>query len=468
MKIYCKTLLQGEHWRSDAVLSITQDGVIAAIGQGSPQSADIVLQGLVVPGMPNAHSHSFQRLIAGLTGPHGHQRDSFWSWREAMYRTANRISPEQFGAVAQWVFVEMLKAGFTSCAEFHYLHHQPGGEAYANPAEMSMRVIEAASVSGIGLTLLPVLYCSAGFGQDRVSEEQKRFASKPEQYLRLLELCRDVIENRSLVELGMAPHSLRAVPAAILHEVLRSWPDRRCPVHIHVAEQVKEVEDALAWNGRRPVEQLFDIAPVDRRWCLIHATHLSDDEVARIARSGATVGLCPMTEANLGDGIFRATDYLAEGGSFGIGSDSNITTFAAQELQQLEYSQRLRDRQRNVLASDAFPNVAANLWTRAMQGGARAAGRPEQGLAPGGMASFVELVSPEPEALAAVAPEAALDFHVFAGRGFHVGDVVVRGRRTVQAGHHPLEDRIHADYAAAMARISERLAARDADGRMGG
>lgn len=269
--------------------------------------------------------------------------------------------------------------------------------------------------------------------------------------------------------LGIAPHSLRAATPDEVARLMALRDDLLpgCPVHIHVAEQMKEVEDALAYNGRRPVEQLFDMAPVDNRWCLIHATHLSDDEVKRIANSGATVGLCPMTEANLGDGIFRATDYLAQGGVFGIGSDSNIATFAAQELQQLEYSQRLRDMQRNVLAGAVQPHVAANLWSRAAQGGARAAGRPEQGIAVGGMASFVTLTSPEPAAMGPVADTAALDFHMFAGRGFHAGDVVVRGRHVVQGGHHTQEEAILADYAAAMGRVSERLAARNSDGRMG-
>ena len=199
LKIYCKTLLQGDQWRNDVVLTLTTDGVIAGIKQGSSHSADKCINGIVVPGMPNAHSHSFQRLIAGLTGSSGNHADSFWSWREAMYHMANRISPDQLGAVAQWVFVEMLRAGFTSCAEFHYLHHQANGAEYANPAEMSMRLIEAASVSGIAMTLLPVLYCSSGFGKSAVSKEQRRFANSPGQYLRLLENCKEVLSGNSLI-----------------------------------------------------------------------------------------------------------------------------------------------------------------------------------------------------------------------------------------------------------------------------
>ena len=206
LKIYCKTLLQGDQWRNDVVLTLTTDGVIAGIKQGSSHSADKCINGIVVPGMPNAHSHSFQRLIAGLTGSSGNHADSFWSWREAMYHMANRISPDQLGAVAQWVFVEMLRAGFTSCAEFQYLHHQANGAEYANPAEMSMRLIEAASVSGIAMTLLPVLYCSSGFGKSAVSKEQRRFANSPGQYLRLLENCKEVLSGNSLINyVGRSP-----------------------------------------------------------------------------------------------------------------------------------------------------------------------------------------------------------------------------------------------------------------------
>lgn len=448
MKIYCKTLLQGEHWRTDAVLSVTDDGVIGAIGQGSPRSADIVLQGVVVPGMPNAHSHSFQRLIAGLTGPQGHQRDSFWSWREAMYRTANRISPVQFGAVAQWVFVEMLRAGFTSCAEFHYLHHQPGGQAYANPAEMSERVIEAATVSGIGLTLLPVLYCSAGFGQDRVSEEQKRFANSPEQYLRLLEICRSAIGNGTLVELGMAPHSLRAVPVAVLHEVLQSWQDPRCPVHIHVAEQPAEIEACLAHLGARPVEFLLGQFAVDRRWCLVHATHMTPDEAQAAAKSEATAGLCPTTEADLGDGVFRTAEWLRAGGSFAVGSDSNVRVSVDEELRLLEYNERLRSGQRNVL-TDGTMSCGRFLYQHAAKAGGVALGQAVGRLETGFRADLVELDAGH-ELLAGRSPDAALDSWIFAGGNSMLNSVWVAGRRMVAKGRHEAEPGCRTAFAKVM------------------
>lgn len=437
MKIYCRTLLQGDHWHHDAVLNVAQDGVIDTLENGSPQTADITLEGVVVPGMPNAHSHTFQRLIAGLTGPQGGDTDSFWSWREAMYRTANRVSPEQYGAVAQWVFIEMLKAGYTSCAEFHYLHHQPGGAVYADPAEMSMQVIAAAAGSGIALTLLPVLYCSSGFGKSTVSAEQQRFANTPGQFLRLLESCQQEVAQNPLLQLGMAPHSLRAVPAAILHEVLQSWPDRRCPVHIHIAEQPAEVEACQRHLGARPVEFLLAQFPVDGRWCLVHATHMSPGELQLAAKSKATAGLCPTTEADLGDGVFRTAEWLGAGGSFAIGSDSNVRISVAEELRLLEYNERLRSGQRNVLTT-AGTGCGRFLYQHAAKSGATALGQAVGQLEPGCRADLLELDGNH-ELLAGRKPDAVLDSWIFAGDNSMLNSVWVAGRRLVDRGHHAAE-----------------------------
>jgi len=451
MKIHCNMLLQDDRWRRDAVLSITQDGMISGIEQDTPESADITLGGIVVPGMPNVHSHAFQRLIAGLTGPSGHQRDSFWSWREAMYRTANRVSPEQFGAVAQWVFMEMLKAGFTSCAEFHYLHHQPGGAAYANPAEMSMRVLEAAAASGIGLTLLPVLYCSSGFGQARVNEEQTRFANTPAQYLRLLETCNSAIGDRPLVELGLAPHSLRAVPAAALCEVLQSWPDQGCPVHIHIAEQPAEVEACLEHLGARPVEYLLGQFGIDRRWCLVHATHMTTDEVQTAAGSGATAGLCPTTEADLGDGAFRTAGWLQAGGRFAIGSDSNVRISVTEELRLLEYNERLASGRRNVLASGSS-SCGRFVYQHAASAGGVALGQAVGQLGQGFRADLVELDAGH-ELLAGRSPDQALDSWIFAGERSMLNSVWVAGRRVVSKGRHAGETESRAAFARVMTEM---------------
>ncbi|MBE3636763.1 formimidoylglutamate deiminase [Mangrovicoccus algicola] len=458
-----RQVLTADGWRRNVSAEFAADGTIAALAEDGNPLGLPVYERPVVPGITDLHSHAFQYAMAGLTELRRNPVDSFWSWRDMMYFFALTLSPEDMQAIAARLYLSLLKGGYTGIAEFHYVHNDLDGRPYARREELSLAIFAAAEATGLELTHLPVFYAHSGFGGLPPGEGQRRFIQDLDGYAAMLGALKAPAEAAGHV-LGIAPHSLRAVTTVEMAGLmdLRAAILPGCPVHIHVSEQVKEVEDAQAWNGRRPVEQLFDIAPVDRSWCLIHATHLTDAELAQIARSGAVAGLCPLTEANLGDGIFRAAEFLDQGGVFGIGSDSNIATVAAQELQMLEYSQRLRDRQRNVLAAMDAPHVGTNLWGRAVTGGARAAGRPEAGLAVGGMASFVELASDEPAAMAPVAPEAALDFHVFAGRGFHVGDVVVRGRRVVQAGCHPQEDRIRADYAAAMARISARLAARGA------
>jgi formimidoylglutamate deiminase len=451
LKIYCETLLQGDQWSTDAILNLTADGVISGIEQGSPQSADTCLYGIVVPGMANAHSHSFQRLLAGLTAPQGSHRDSFWSWRLAMYRIANRISPDQFGAVAQWVFVEMLKAGYTSCAEFHYLHHQPDGKNYANPAEMSKRLIGAASVSGIAMTLLPVLYCSAGFGKKCVDPEQQRFANSADQYLRLLENCKSAISDNPLIQLGVAPHSLRAVPGHILHEVLQSWPDQRCPVHIHIAEQPAEVEDCRAFHGARPVEWLLEQFPVDRRWCLVHATFMSEYELQLAAASQATACLCPTTEADLGDGIFRTSDWLKAGGSFSIGSDSNIRISVAEELRLLEYNERLKSGQRNVLTDTNTP-CGRFLYQHAAGSGAAALGQAVGRLEPGYRADLLELDNKH-ELLSGRECDEALDSWIFAGDRSMINSVWVAGRRVINQGYHATEKTLRSGFAKVLSEL---------------
>ena len=448
-------------WVRNLSVHFGPDGTILAASEDDNPDGLPVYDNPVVPGITDLHSHAFQYAMAGLSEVRRNPVDSFWSWRDIMYFFALTLSPEDMQAIAARLYLSLLKGGYTGIVEFHYVHNDLDGSPYARREELSLGIFEAAQATGLDLTHLPVFYAHSNFGGLAPTSGQRRFIQSLDSYAEMLESLRAPARAGGHT-LGIAPHSLRAATPEEIARLMELRADLipGSPVHIHVAEQVKEVDDALEWNGRRPVQQLYDIAPVDERWCLIHATHLDDSEVAMIARSGATVGLCPMTESNLGDGIFRATDFLGQGGVFGIGSDSNIATFAAQELQQLEYSQRLRDRQRNVLAAMDTPHVATNLWSRAAQGGARAAGRPEQGLAVGGMASFVEVTSPEPAAMLPVAPEALLDFHVFAGRGFHVGDVVVRGRKVMSAGHHPLEEQITAEYAAAMSRVAERLSAR--------
>jgi len=447
-KIFCKTLLQATRWRNDVVVAVDSDGVITGIEPGSEKDADHCLDGTVVPGMPNVHSHAFQRAIAGQTGPNGGHHDSFWSWRDAMYRCANRISPDQLAAIASGVFVAMLKSGYTSCAEFHYLHHQPDGRPYQNLAEMSERLIHAASASGIAMTLLPVLYSSSGFGKTEVDEQQRRFFNSPQRYLQLLEDCQKAVSAYRLISLGVAPHSLRAVPENILHEVLQEWPDRQCPLHIHIAEQPAEVESSLAFLGARPVEWLLQQFPVDKRWCLIHATHMTDAELKLSAASGATAGLCPTTEADLGDGVFRTADWLNAGGRLAIGSDSNVRLSVAEELRLLEYNARLVSGQRNVLTK---PDTSCGrfLYQYAAEGGGIAIGQAVGRLDIGYRADLLELDASH-ELHSGRDPDASMDSWIFAADQAMIKSVWVAGECLVKDGVHVAQEPIRAAFAKAM------------------
>jgi formiminoglutamate deiminase len=275
----------------------------------------------------------------------------FWSWRELLYKFVDRCTPEDVEAITAMAYAEMLEGGFTRVAEFHYLHHDTAGHAFSDPGEMAGRIAAAARDTGIGLTLLPVLYAHSGFGGLEATSGQRRFINTPASYHDILSSAEAHCAGLPDAIVGTAPHSLRAVTPGELEELTAMRPDR--PVHIHIAEQEKEVADCLAWSGARPVDWLLDHVAVDERWCLVHATHTTPGELQRIAASGAVVGLCPVTEANLGDGIFNAPEFLAAGGHFGVGSDSNVSICAADELRMLEYSQRLAFRRRNVIAEAA-------------------------------------------------------------------------------------------------------------------
>ena len=397
--------------------------------------------GPVIPGMPNLHSHAFQRGFAGLTEFRGQAQDSFWSWRNLMYGFANRLTPQALEAIATWLYLEMLEAGYTSVCEFHYVHHDMGGKPYANDAELSLALLRAAEKTGMGMTLLPVLYQTSGFGGQPAREDQARFIRSTDNMLSLLERLSVAVKAQNAA-LGLAPHSLRAVPpqslsasVAGLHALL---PD--APVHIHIAEQTQEVEDCLAWSGMRPVQWLMEHAPVDHRWCLIHATHMTPDEYASAARSKAVAGICPTTEANLGDGIFDMPLWLQHGGRWGVGSDSHATVNAAEELLMLEYSQRLHLRQRNVLGNARQPQVATAMTLQAVAGGAQAAGRAIAGLAAGQQADFVVLDA-QHVALAGLPAESAHAGHVFAShRSCAIAEVWVAGKQQVASGRHALHE----------------------------
>lgn len=397
--------------------------------------------GPVLAGMPNLHSHSFQRALAGLTEYPSDTNDSFWSWRTLMYRFAAHLSPEQLEAIATGLYVEMLEAGFTSVCEFHYLHHDTQGKPYADPAEMSLSLLRAAKRTGIGLTLLPVLYQTSGFGGAAPNAGQSRFLHSTDAMLRLLDRLRPLCKAQS-ARLGLAPHSLRAVPPDSLREALAGLNsmDATAPIHIHIAEQRAEVDACLAWSGQRPVAWLLDHAPVDARWCLVHATHMDASEYQRAARCGAVAGLCPTTEANLGDGIFDFPTWQKHQGAWGIGSDSHIAVNPAEDVMVLEYSQRLALGHRNVAAHPTQPEVAEALWQGAVVGSAQAAGRPVAGLAVGQQADFIVLDATHP-ALSGLPPQMMLASHVFASsRTSAIAQVWASGQRLVQQGRHALHD----------------------------
>ena len=437
-EICCSCALTPRGWVSPARIRMNERGFIEAVSRLAAPPAGQTLAGPVLPGMPNLHSHAFQRQMAGLTettgAPVGGAAGTFWTWREALYRLADRITPEQLSAIATWLYAEMLEAGFTSCAEFHYLHHQRGGQAYDELAEMSGVLIRAADCAGIALTLLPVLYCRGGFAKDGVENQQQRFFNSPERFMQLLEACKRLVENRPLHRLGIAPHSLRAVSGEQLHEVLNALQHERLPVHIHIAEQRAEVEECQWIMGARPVAWLLDNFPIDARWCLVHATHLEMVELRRAAASGAIAGLCPTTEADLGDGFFAAEAWAEALGHWGIGSDSNLRVSVTEELRLLEFGCRLRQGRRNILA-EAGKSCGSSLYQQAAAGGAMAVGQPVGRIEPGCRADLLEL-DPDHPLLQGRINDALVDTWLFAGDSSMVRSVWVGGTRQVTEGRH--------------------------------
>ena len=419
-------------WVRDVLLGVDAAGHWSAIQTHVPVSARQdarVLAGPVLPGLVNAHSHAFQRAMAGLAEQRGAQGDDFWSWRERMYAVALRISAAQLEAVATRLYTELLAGGYTQVCEFHYLHHAPAGSAATDPLEMSMALVRAAQRSGIGMTLLPTLYMRAGFDATVLREQQQRFASSPQRIEALLDglwqTCRDLPK----VNLGVAIHSLRAADAQAIQEVSALADARQLPIHIHIAEQEQEVRDCLAHTGLRPMEWLLHKLPLHARWNLVHATHATDAELRGVADSGAHIVLCPSTEANLGDGIFDYPTYAAHGGAWSIGSDSHVTRAWAEELRLLEYGQRLQRRQRNIAAGfGVSASSAANLFEAALAGGVAASGQPLAGIAVGQRADWVVLDG-EAGALCGVPPESALDATVFSSPGAAPLAVYVAGQR---------------------------------------
>jgi formimidoylglutamate deiminase len=450
MMLFASDALTPRGWLRDVLIEIGPDGTIVRVDERAlPDGAERV-RGPLIAGMPNLHSHAFQRALAGRTGQAGADGDSFWTWRQAMYAFLDGVDADDFEAIAAQAYVEMLKAGYTSVAEFHYVHRDPRGNAYADPAELSRRVAAAASAAGIALTLLPVFYAHAGFGGAPPAAGQRRFVHSVDDYARLVAtLARDLPKARC--DLGVAAHSLRAVTPDELAAVATLAP-ADSPIHIHAAEQTREVAECLAWSGARPIEWLLEHAGVDARWCVVHATHMTAEETRRLAASGAVAGLAPTTEADLGDGTFPGRAYLDAGGSFGVGSDSNTIIDPFGELRQLEWSQRLARQARNVLAAEGA-QVGKTLHAGAARGGAQALARRAGAIAPGCRADFVVL-NADDAALAGQPADALLDAAVFGPCRHPVRDVMVDGRWVVRDGRHPQQEAVLARYRSTLARLT--------------
>ncbi|HOU64918.1 MAG TPA: formimidoylglutamate deiminase [Thermomonas sp.] len=395
-------------------------------------------RGWALPGIANLHSHAFQRAMAGLGERQTDPNDSFWTWRETMYAMAARFDPDLLHAVAAQLYVEMLEAGYTTVCEFHYLHHAPDGTPYADADAMSQALLRAARDTGIRITLLPVLYMTGGFDGRPLAERQRRFGHDVDGYLKLLDTLR--ASEGDTVRIGCALHSLRAVPSDPMHDVLTALP-AASRIHIHIAEQLPEVEECIALRGARPVQWLLDSVPVDERWTLVHATHLDDDEVQDLAGSGATVAICTSTEANLGDGLFPLRDYLDAGGRWGVGSDSNSSVDPVEELRWLEYGQRLRVQRRNIASSMRMPSVGATLLD-----GAHASAADSTGFAAGDRI----VLDADAPILAGATDGDVIDRWLFSGNRPLVRDVEVAGVRVVEDGRHRDRDAIATRYREAM------------------
>jgi formiminoglutamate deiminase len=438
-------------WARDVRVTVAE-GRIAAVEAGAePQLGDVRLtRRALLPAPANLHSHAFQRAMAGMTERRGPGSDDFWTWRKLMYRFLDLLTPEQIEAIAAMVQVEMLEAGYAASVEFHYVHHQPGGLPYANRAELSERICAAAATSGIGLTLAPVLYSYGGAGERPLAGGQLRFGDDLDGFSAIMAGAgRALAALPGDARLAAAPHSLRATRPDQLNTVAEAWPDM--PIHIHAAEQVREVEDVEAWLGMRPVEFLLDRVGLSDRWCLIHCTQMTADETARLAAVGAVAGLCPITESNLGDGVFNGDAFRRAGGRWGVGSDSDVRISLSEELRTLEYSQRLRHRARNVMA-DEGGSVGETLYAGALAGGAQAAGRESGRLSPGMWADMVA-IDLDDLVLAPLTPGQWIDGWTFAAGDRVVREVWSAGRHVVREGRHVRRESVEAAYRAALATL---------------
>ncbi len=465
IKLYAENILLADGWAEKQTITI-ENGLISAIDAGYIDGAEIA-GGEVIPGMVNCHSHAFQRAFAGFSEQGSEGQDSFWTWRKIMYQFLAQLTEQDAKVIAKQLYIEMLKMGYTRVAEFHYLHHDIDGSNYHNEqvsetrsannglSTMAEAIFQAAQESGIGLTMLPVLYQFSGFGAQAANDGQKRFINSTTQFNQLVSDCFELSERYLNTNVGIAPHSLRAVDKTSLSEAVQHVRslDAKAPIQIHISEQQKEVDDCLAHYGKRPVQWLLDNANVDKYWCLIHATHLDESERKGIITSQAIAGICPTTEANLGDGIFPTTEFLAEQGTFAIGSDSHISVNPIEELRWLEYAQRLIKQQRAILASNEQASVGQNLWQRAAQGGAQSTNTNSGSLALGKQADLLVLDGNKTK-LFAHDNKHLLDSVIFASQQSPVADVMVNGRWAVRAYAHKDESVSADNFATLLARLS--------------
>ncbi len=445
------TALTADGWRENVLIKV-ENGRIADMQSDvpAPPLAE-TSRGVAIPGVANVHSHAFQRAMAGLVERRGPEEDSFWTWREVMYRFLGAMTPDDIEAVAAWLYVEMLEAGYTSVGEFHYVHHAADGTHYADIGETAGRIAAAAAATGIGLTLLPTFYAHGGCGGAAPKPGQRRFICSVDDFGRLMDSARAHLARLPDARLGFSPHSLRAVAPDELKSLLEMFPS--VPVHMHAAEQTAEVEECVTWSGLRPVAWLLANADVDARWCLIHCTHMTQEETVALARSGAVAGLCPITEANLGDGIFEAPRFLGAGGGMAIGSDSNVRIALGEEMRTLEYGQRLRDRKRNRLGPGGSATGRV-IFDAVRAGGARALARESGSLEPGKRADIVVLNAEHP-ALVGRSGDALIDALVFVAGDGVVSDVIAGGRHVVKDGRHIHRDALRTRYADVARRLAQ-------------
>lgn len=444
-----KQALLSDGWASGVEIEISNEGVISEIRKNVHGEH----RGVAIPGMANVHSHAHQRAMAGFAERSGVGPDSFWTWRSTMYHFMQTMQPHQLSAIAAQLFLEMLNSGFTRVAEFQYLHHQASGQPYDDRAEMSLQLLQAADLTGIGMTCLPVHYQFSGFGEQQIAQTQRRFFNTPDEFLRLIESLVAPVKENPNHSLGIAAHSLRASSVTTFNTILQALEGSAMPIHMHIAEQKKEVEDCLAWSGLRPVQYGMENFAIDEHWCLIHATHMSEQETHDLAKSGAVAGLCPTTEANLGDGFFNAENFLKVGGRFGIGSDSHCSVSPVEELRWLEYGQRLLHGTRNHLAGGTERSTGRSLFELATVGGNQACGHSAGTLEVGKRADIVVLDESNP-LLIERTDDAILDSWIFSGNVNAVRDVYVGGQRVIQNGQHPKQEIINQNFRAAMRELT--------------